>query len=226
MEMKDYVDEILLKLGGGIVKVELEDNNLIEDIVKSGLREIQRYINVSKYATIPYAPVIDLSTHKVQTITQVLRANTAAANYDFPDAMYLSMHKYAGGVNAMTDYRSYLRIKQVKNTLVTDLNYRWDDFSKRLYIQASHPRPDKITIVYIPLIDSIEDLTSSYWQDILMRLSLALAKQTLGRVRGKYVLNNALYSLDADQLLAEGNEELAILRESLQANSDMVLPID
>ena len=61
---------------------------------------------------------------------------------------------------------------------------------------------------------------------MLLRLALALSKEALGRIRGKYKLNNALYDLDAEQLLSEGREELAAIREYLQTNSDLVYPID
>ena len=54
MKMKKYIDEILLKLGGGVVKIELEDNKIVKKIVQAAFRELQRYIDVIKYETVPY----------------------------------------------------------------------------------------------------------------------------------------------------------------------------
>lgn len=227
MKMKKYVDEILLKLGGGVVKIELEDNRIVKKIVQSAFRELQRYINVVKYETVPYQQCIDLSKLKVHTVTQVLRATAMAnGNYEMADALYLSMSSFQGSLNDMSAYRTYLLTRQIKNTLKTDLAFRWDELTKKLYVSASYPQPEAITVVYVPKFDSVEELDSPYWEDMLMRLSLAHCKETLGRIRGKYRLENALYNLDADQLLEEGRAELQEIREHLQANSDLILPID
>lgn len=226
MQLQDYVDEVLLKLGNGIVKVELEDNAIIENVVKAAFREIQRYINVTKYSTIPYAKVIDLSNCNVNAVVQVMRSKSATAAYDLTDAMYLSISSFPAGINGMSDYRSFLRTRQIKNQLTQDLNYIWDETTKRLYINASYPAPSAVTIAYIPIYNDIEEINSPYWEDMLVRLSLALSKETLGRIRGKYRLNNALYDLDSEALLTEASQELSALREHLQSNSDLVLPID
>ena len=227
MKMKKYIDEILLKLGGGVVKIELEDNKIVKKIVQAAFRELQRYIDVIKYETVPYSSCIDLSKLKVHSVTQVLRATTmASGNYEMADALYLSLSSFNGSLNDMSAYRSYLLTRQLKNTLKTDLAFRWDELAKKLYVSTTYPQPDAITIVYIPRFDTVEELDSPYWEDMLLRLSLALCKETLGRIRGKYRLENALYSLDADQLLEEGRTELEAIREHLQANSDLNLPID
>ena len=61
---------------------------------------------------------------------------------------------------------------------------------------------------------------------ILMRLSIALTKVTLGRIRTRYTQSNALWTQDGDTILAEGREELTNLREALLANSELCYPID
>ena len=58
------------------------------------------------------------------------------------------------------------------------------------------------------------------------RLSLAYAKINLGRIRSKYTLNNATYNLDGQQLLAEGAKEVEDLRNYLNQNLDLMLPLD
>ena len=52
-----------------------------------------------------------------------------------------------------------------------------------------------------------------------MRLSKALTKVTLGRIRGRYTQSNALWTQDADTMLQEGNTELTELRAYLQKNT-------
>lgn len=226
MEMQDYVDEVLLKLGQGRVSIEIADDGLIERIIQSAFREIQRYINVTKYATVKYSKCIDLSKCGVLAVTEVMRSKSNVQNYDFPDAIYLALSTYPGSLNSMSDYRSYVRIRQIRNTLNPDLVFRFDETTSRLYIASQYPEPGSVTIAYIPLLKDVSEINTPYWQDMLIRLSLALAKETLGRIRGKYVLNNSTFSLDAETLLAEGAKELTEIREHLQANADMVLPID
>ena len=61
---------------------------------------------------------------------------------------------------------------------------------------------------------------------MLMRLSIALTKVTLGRIRTRYTQANALWTQDGDTILAEGRDELNSLREMLLANSELTYPID
>jgi hypothetical protein len=43
-----------------------------------------------------------------------------------------------------------------------------------------------ITIEYVCRYDNIEDIKSDYWIDILMRMSVALAKIAVGRIRSRF----------------------------------------
>ena len=218
MTMEQYVNDIAFKLGGQAVEVELSENGGIAMAVNAALQEIQTYIDTVKYATIPFARVIDLSNYKVSSITQVLRANNMGNETDLNDAFYLQQYRINSGINGMADYRSYLLQRQIKNTLKTDLHYRWDEFTKRLYVSATFPEPTKITIVYIPKFETVDEVVSPFWIDKLKRLALALSKEALGRIRGKYKLSNALYELDGDQLLSEAQAELTAIRQELQAS--------
>ena len=83
-----------------------------------------------------------------------------------------------------------------------------------------------ITIEYVPEFKDVDDIKSDYWIDILVRLSIALTKVTLGRIRSRYTQSNALWTQDGDKLLEEGNAELVALRETLRVNSQIIYPID
>lgn len=73
MDMKSYINEIKLKLGGDVLELELDDTSL-EKVVNAAFREIQRYIDSTKLATIPYKPCIDLSDFPVSSVVRVFRA--------------------------------------------------------------------------------------------------------------------------------------------------------
>lgn len=72
MDMKSYIDEIKLKLGGSVLDLEIDDTTF-ERIVNSAFREIQRYIDSTRLATIPYKPCIDLSDCHVSSVSRVFR---------------------------------------------------------------------------------------------------------------------------------------------------------
>ncbi len=83
-----------------------------------------------------------------------------------------------------------------------------------------------ITIQYIPKISSVEQIKSDYWIDILIKMSVALTKVVLGRIRTRFSQSNALWAQDGDKLLDEGNTELKELREILRNNSNLIYGID
>lgn len=223
MTIEEYVDEIRMKLGYPVVQLEIDGQ--IPDIVRSAFREVKRSMVTDHYLTIPYTHCIDLSDKSVYNVTGVMRAYASEnGSIDFPDAFYLAMQRYPSGSFTMSDYRQLLRIKQVKNTVSTDLEFIWD--SPKLYVNATYPLPSEITIVYTPDYKTVDQITEPYWVDILLRLSLALSKQMLGRVRSKYKLNSANYDLDGDTLLNEASAELADIRGYLEENSQVVYPID
>ena len=60
MKMQGYVDEIKLALTGGLLELEVSDD-VIQKIVNSAMREVQRYITSTKIITLPYTKVIDLT---------------------------------------------------------------------------------------------------------------------------------------------------------------------
>ena len=62
------------------------------------------------------------------------------------------------------------------------------------------------------------------WIDLLVRYSVANSKITLGRVRSRFNQSNALWTQDGEQLLEEGNAELAELRTYLDASATMLRP--
>ena len=49
-----------------------------------------------------------------------------------------------------------------------------------------------VTIEYVPKLRSPEDIKSDYWIDVLIKLSIALTKQVLGRIRTRFSQSNAL----------------------------------
>lgn len=238
MDMQAIKDEIILKLTGDVLDIELSDAALTK-IINSSLRELQRYIDITKLVTIPYSRCIDLSEYGVSSVSRVYRTVGFAAQGDeattnfLLDPMYASQWQLLSGIgNAGTlqdyayNYASWNTLLQIRNTTSTDLAFRFDKSSNLLYINVSTNIPQSITVEYVPRYNDVSQITSDYWIDILINLASALSKVTVGRVRSKFKQPNALWTLDGDQLLEEGNAELASIREKLQASSNLCYPID
>jgi hypothetical protein len=102
----------------------------------------------------------------------------------------------------------------------------YDKAGEKLYINISQDTPKEVTIMYIPRFDDVSQITSDFWIDVLIRMAVATAKITVGRVRTKFKQSNALWTMDGDTLLQEGSTELAALREELKASTQVCYPYD
>lgn len=243
--IQEYREEIKLKLTGDLLESELDDTT-IDKVIKSALRELQRYVNSTKLITVPFKNCIDLS-NPADTNNEQLNVNSVVMIYrtedltggngtdhaSTADPMQIAQWQLLAGMgnlnyfqDAVSNYGAWSSLQQIRNTLSTDLAYTFDKDTNKLYINIVEGTPAKITIEYIPLYSDVSEITSEYWVDMLMRLSLALMKVTLGRIRTRYTQSNALWQGDGDTILQEGKEELTNIREMLFQNSEFMYPID
>lgn len=233
MTMQEYINEIKLSVTGGVLELEITDETL-EQIVNSAMRELQRYICSTKLITIPYQHSIDLKDYKVNSVARVYRAEGGnTQNAMSTDPVQVGIFQLTSSLGNMYNlsnyayrYGAFNTLQQINNTLSTDLAFYYDDAVDKLYINTRVPEGSPITIEYIPRYGAVEEITSDFWIDVLMRLSKALTKVTLGRIRGRYVQNNALWTSDAASMLEDGRAELAELRTYLQANTQLIYGID
>lgn len=236
MQMQEYVDEIKLELTGNLLALEIDDAT-IELVVKKAFREVQRFIDTTKLITVPYASCIDLKDSKVSAVVKVYRAQGYLASeeggkssqVDPMQAMQWQVLLGSGDMYQLNDwvlnYAAWNTMLQIRNTASTDMAFKQDKEAEKLYINALD-KPSFVTIEYVPKFENVDEITSDYWIDILMRMSVALTKITLGRIRSRYIQSNSLWQQDGDTLLNEGNDELNSLRETLRINSQLVYPID
>lgn len=234
MTLQAYIDEIKLSMTGGILELEIPDET-IQKIVQSAMREMQRYICSTKIMTVPYQKAIDLKDKHVNAVARVYRADgtTSSSEGQTTDPVQVGLWQLTSNMGNMynfTDYTyryaAYNTLQQIGNTLSTDLSFYYDDAVSKLYINTRMNEGSPITIEYIPRYDNVEEITSDFWIDVLMRLSKALTKITLGRIRGRYTQSNALWTSDAATMLQEGQTELSELRNYLQQNTQLLYAID
>lgn len=238
MKLQNYIDNIKLELTGGILELELPDETLAK-VINMVLLEIQRYIDETKFMTVPFARCIDLKGSKVSSVSRIYRTQGYTGDsidgmqQSNTDPMYAQMwmaFSNGGTMYNLNDYvlnyMSYNTLLQMRNTTSTDLAFLQDKSGEKLYINTGLDNPTSITIEYVPVYDSVEDVTSDYWINIIQRMSIAQTKVILGKIRGRYKQSNALWTQDADEMTSEGTTELTALRETLRVNSQMIYPID
>ncbi|HHW90856.1 MAG TPA: hypothetical protein GX745_08160 [Clostridiales bacterium] len=237
MLLNEYVDDIKLALTGDLLDLEIEDATIAR-LVNKAFREVQKYIDIPKLVTVPFAPCIDLEGFKSNSITNVYRADSLMGNVEdndrlSNDPMYMQqwmIYSTGGSMynldNYIMNFLSYNTLMQIRNTISTDLSFREDKLDKKLYISSAYDVPKAITIEFIPVYDSVETVEDFYWIDIIQRMALAHTKIALGRIRSHVTQSNALWTLDGETLLNEGNEELKELRERLLDNMVFMLPVD
>ena len=248
MTIKNIIEEIKLELTGGVLELEIVNENYTEDeyekryetlisIIKKALRELERYWDETTLITVPYAKCIDYSTMKpkVSSIVRVYRIQGVGDSQDGTsyslDPMYAQqwmLFSNGGTMYNLNDYvmnyASWMTLSQIRNTMSTDMSFKDDRHNSKLYI--SNMSQGSVTIEYIPKLDEIEQIKSDYWIDILQKMSIALTKIVLGRIRTRFSQSNALWTQDGERLLEEGNTELKELREVLRTNSNLIYPLD
>lgn len=235
MTLAEYVREIKLELTGGVLDLEITDET-IASLVNKAFREIQRYIDIPKFITVPFSDCIDLEGWKHSAILKIYRTQgyigtegTKTEN----DPMYMQQWMIFSGGATMYNLESYLMnflsyntLLQMRNTISTDMAWKEDKEGKKLYINCPYDKPSTVTIEYIPVYQSVEEIEDDFWTDKIARLSMALVKVTLGRIRSYAKQSNAIWQLDGDTLLQEGNSELTEIRQKLEDNMQVYLPID
>jgi len=253
MTLPSYVDEVKFKLTGGVLDLEIDDIG-IQKIIEHSLRELQRYLGQSKFVTVPFSSCIDTSPYKISDVRMVYLADggkglngatgadsTAGPLTDYAgvesiyanspiDPMAWSMY-YLGGNGTVSNYTNYVNnyyayVETRKGINVGDLSrlsFNYNKAEEKLYINA-YAKASAVTIEYVPRFDNVEDITNDAWIDILVRYSVANLKVTLGRVRSRFTQSNALWSQDGETLLTEGNQELADLRNYLEASASILRP--
>jgi hypothetical protein len=230
MTMAEYVDDIMLTLGGTVVDIEIEES--LPRCVNKAFREIKQYVTTPAYMTLPFGArangvgcTIDLSNKNVYSVVNVMRPDSYnSLSMNTLDVFGLNLTYSA--VTNMNAYANRMLQLQDLNTISRDLDFIWDAHTKQLSVTMNPPFTSAVTIQYIPDYKDVEEITEIFWEQKILKLATAYAKLILGRIRGKYTLNSAQYNLDSDTLLAEANAEIQEIHEFLRTNVDLAFPID
>ncbi len=233
MTMDEIVDQIDFMLG-------LPANKNVEGLstqkaVLIAFREIKRYIKTPVEMTVPFATCIKLSDVGIHTV-KVLNVQAAyprigltMSSIDSGNVFQVaaSVNVYSGIGNTTSinidPIMSEMAMAQVRNAISTDFQWDYDSSNDVVYCTHRDPRPAAVTVRYVPDYQDVSEIKNNTWIDYLIRMATANMKIALGRSRSKYKVTGSNVEMDGDILLAEGNEELAKIREELDGKKNKLL---
>lgn len=226
MKMEEIVSEVQYNLG-------LPANENVEDIsiqqgVLQAFRELKRYMKTPCDKTVPYATRIDLLANDIHTVKVLyvyasrprigMTLNSISSGNVFQLAASVNVYSGIGNTSSINidPIVTEMGMAQVRNTLSTDFQWKYDVNNQVVYCAHRDPRPIEVTIRYVPDYKDVSEITNNTYIDYLVRMSTANVKLALGRSRSKYKVTDSNVELDGDILVQEANSELEKLREELE----------
>lgn len=234
MKMNEVCEEVNFQLG--LPANKNVEGLQTENAVNIAFRELKRYMKTPTHKTVPFAHRIDckkvgIKTHKVLNVQAAyprtgLTLSTIDSGNVFQVAAAVNVYSTIGNASAVNidPIMTELGMAQVRNTLSTDFQFKYDYLNQIIYLAHRDPIPAQVTVTYVPEFDDVSEIVNDTWVDYLVRMSLANMKIALGRTRSKYTIEGSNVQLDGQQLLEEGNSELATIREELASKrNNMVI---
>lgn len=236
MTMDEIVDQVSFMLG-------LPANDNVEGLdfrkaVLIAFRELKRYMKTPVEKTVPFSTRIDLKAVGIET-TNVLyvqaaypRVGLTMSSIDsgnvFQVAAAVNVYSQIGNTSSLNidPIVTEMAMAQVRNTLGTDFQWKYDPDNQVVYVAHRDPRPGALTIRYVPDYKDVSEIVNETWINYLIRMSEANAKIALGRSRSKYTVEGSNVTLDGDTLLNEANEELKTIREELETRKNKLVVLN
>lgn len=227
MTIEEYSDRISYQLGlhdESSIDAELVE---IPKAINNAFQEIKGYIRTPTDKTVPYSTRIDLLAQKIYTkrILSVYasqpRIGLTMSSIDsgnvFQVAAAVNVYSGVGQTSALNvdPIVTEMGMAQVRNTISTDFQWRYDLDNQCVYCTHRDPRPAFVTIRYVPDYKDVSEINSEVWITLILRLAQAFAKQRLGRIKTQYVVEGSNVSNDGEIMLKEATEEIDKIREEL-----------
>lgn len=226
MTMQEIVQQVSFMLG--IPTNENVEDLSVEQAVLIAFRELKRYMHTPVDKTVPYQRRLDLvklgiNTKKVLNVQAAyprigLTMNSIDSGNVFQVAAAVNTYSAIGQTSTVNidPIMTEMAMAQVRNTLTTDFQWRYDVDNQVIYCTHRDPMPTQITITYTPDYQDVSEIQNDTWIDYLIRLAEANMKKALGRSRSKYTVEGSNVSLDGEQLIQEANTELEAIRTELE----------
>lgn len=236
MTMAEIVDQVSFMLG--LPTNDNVEQQQVEKAVLIAFRELKRYMKTPVDKTVPYAPRLDLVKLGIQTVKVLyvqaayprigLTLGTIDSGNVFQVAASVNTYSAIGQTSSLNidPIMTEMAMAQVRNTLSTDFQWKYDVDNQVIYCAHRDPRPTQLTIRYVPDYKDVSEIKSNTWLDYLIRMSEANMKKSLGRSRSKYTVEGSNVSLDGEILLQEANAELEKIREELEKKKNKLVVLN
>ena len=233
MEMQEVVQQVSFMLG--IPANENVEDLQVEQAVEIAFRELKRYMKTPVDKTVPFMKRPDLvklgiNTKKVINVQAAeprigLTMNSVDSGNVFQVAAAVNTYSAIGQTSSLNidPIMTEMAMAQVRNTLATDFQWRYDVDNQVIYCAHREPMPTQVTITYMPDYKDVSEIQNDTWIDYLIRLAEANMKKALGRSRSKYTVEGSNVSLDGEQLIAEANTELEAIRTELETKKSKIV---
>jgi hypothetical protein len=205
MTKSEMVSRIQKQLGSDGVEIEVPAET-IESFVDDALDEIEPYIDETDFISETAGEVVDLSDRDIVDVVRVF-SNTHSTGGSQSTIDLFRTRDYS----KMMD-RSTLpyRISQIEDYI--DRAFRYDSNSGKLYLD-DYDGEITIEVMKEHAVDNLKDKTNVNW---VKKYALALTKESLGRIRGKFQVNSTPYENDGRDIVQEGKEEKRELLDKLE----------
>ena len=236
MNMQEIVQEVSFRLG--IPSNENVEDLQVEQAVQIAFRELKRYIKTPVDKTVPFQHRLDLvklgiTTKKVLNVQAAYpRIGLTMSSIDsgnvFQVAAAVNTYSAIGQTSSINidPILTEMAMAQVRNTLTTDFQWRYDIDNQVVYCTHRDPVPAAVTITYTPDYQDVSEIQNDTWIDYLLRLAEAHMKKALGRSRSKYRIEGSNVSNDGEMLLQEANTELEAIRTELEAKKTKLVVLN
>lgn len=236
MTMQEIVQEISFRLG--IPSNENVEDLQVDQAVLIAFRELKRYMKTPVDKTVPFQHRLDLvklgiDTKKVINVQAAIpRIGLTLSSIDSGNVFQIaaavntqSMIGQTASIN-IDPIMTEMAMAQVRNTITTDFQWRYDIDNQVIYCTHREPMPAVVTITYMPDYKDVSEIQSDTWLDYLLRLAEAHMKKALGRSRSKYKVEGSNVSNDGELLLQEANTELEAIRTELEARKPKLVVLN
>ena len=210
MTESDVIRYVKTQLGVSWVDVEAEKKD-IKEMINMALDKLTPYYEGHRFVQAS-GKVIDLSIHHPLAIEKV---------YNTKEQQLMTLSDYAFGgtgvvlfdVNFMDRLVTYQSYKMLYNEIQYQKGMNYKLIGETLYLDGFYDSVLIDMLVRPIVISDVED-TSMYCSWI-KEYVLALTKEMIGRIRGKFNVQGSPYVLDSAQLLQEAASEKANLEAQL-----------
>ena len=183
MTMQEIVQQVSFMLG--IPSNENVEDLQVEQAVLIAFQELKRYIKTPVEKTVPFQHRLDLEKLGIVT-KQVLNVQAAYPRIGltqstidsgnvFQVAAAVNVYSAIGQTSSLNidPIMTEMAMAQVRNTLATDFQWRYDIDNNVVYCAHREPMPSLVTISYVPDYQDVSEIKNNTWINYIIRMSEA-----------------------------------------------------